>query len=70
MSFNARCWTQPVIVLAVVMIFLSACATVGIDGCARMCPPVVEYSQAEPVRVADEVAALPVGELIAEWLAD
>jgi hypothetical protein len=31
---------------------------------------VVEYSQAEQVRVAEELAALPVGALIAEWLAD
>jgi len=31
---------------------------------------VVEYSRAEQVRVATEVAALPGGAVIAEWLAD
>jgi hypothetical protein len=31
---------------------------------------VVEYSQAEQARVAEEVAALPAGALIVTWLAD
>jgi hypothetical protein len=31
---------------------------------------VVEYSRAEQARVAAEVAALPDGAVIAEWLAD
>jgi hypothetical protein len=31
---------------------------------------VVDYSQAEQARVADEVAALPEGAVIVEWLAD
>ena len=30
----------------------------------------VEYSRAEQARVAEEVAALPEGGVIAEWLAD
>ena len=30
----------------------------------------VEYSQAEQALVAEEVAALPEGALIVEWLAD
>jgi len=34
------------------------------------CPPVVTYSQAEQARVAEEVAALPEGALIPDWLAD
>jgi len=33
-------------------------------------PPVVAYSPAEQMRVAEEVAALPEGTLIAGWLAD
>lgn len=52
------------------MILLSGCAGVGSDGGIGGCPPVVEYSRAEQARVADEVAALPEGALIAEWLAD
>lgn len=35
-----------------------------------VCPPVVEYSRAKQARVAAEVAALPEGALIMEWLAD
>ena len=30
----------------------------------------VDYTRAEQARVADELAALPEGALIAEWLAD
>ncbi len=52
------------------MIFLTACAGVGSDAPPGACPPVVEYSQVEQARVAEEVAALPEGALIAEWLAD
>ena len=70
MSFNARCWMQPQIALAVVMILLSGCAGAGFDTPPGTCPPVVAYSQAEQVRVADELAALPEGAAIAEWLAD
>ena len=52
------------------MIFLTACARVGSEGSASVCPSVVEYSRAEQVRVAEEVAALPEGALIGSWLAD
>jgi hypothetical protein len=52
------------------MIFLSGCAKVGSDASASVCPPVVEYSPAEQVRVAEEIAALPEGAQIPEWLAD
>ena len=52
------------------MIFLTACAGVSSDTVPSACPPVVEYSRAEQVRVAAELAALPEGAAIAEWLAD
>ncbi len=52
------------------MIFLNACAGVGFDTPHSACPPVVAYSQAEQVRVAGELAALPEGAVIGEWLAD
>ena len=52
------------------MIFLSACEGVGSDTPPSACPPVVAYSQAEQERVAGEVAALPEGAVIGEWLAD
>jgi len=52
------------------MIFLTACAGVTSDTPPGACPPVVAYSPAEQMRVAEEVAALPEGTLIVTWLAD
>lgn len=40
------------------------------DGTHAACTPLVEYGHAEQARVADEVAALPEGAVIPEWLAD
>jgi uncharacterized protein (DUF433 family) len=40
------------------------------DGLSLACPPLVEYSRAEQLRVAKKVAALKEGDAIAEWLAD
>lgn len=40
------------------------------DAPASVCPSVVEYSQAEQVGVAEEVAELPEGARIVDWLAD
>ncbi|WP_317889633.1 hypothetical protein [Roseicitreum antarcticum] len=42
----------------------------GSDGLHGACPPVVAYTRAEQARVADEIAALPEGAVIAEWMAD
>jgi hypothetical protein len=52
------------------MILLSGCAGVGFDFPPSACPPVVEYSRAEQARVAEEIAVLPEGAVISEWLAD
>ena len=70
MPFNARCWMLPTAGLAAAMIFLTGCAGAGFEGSGGACPPVVDYSRAEQARVAEEVAALQEGALIAEWLAD
>ena len=70
MPSTARCWTQPPAALAAATIFLNACAGVSSDTPPSACPPVVEYSHAEQLRVAEEVAALPDGSVIASWLAD
>ena len=70
MLFNVRCWTPPAAALATAMISLSACARVDSEGSHGVCPPVVEYSRAEQVRVAEEIAELPEGALIPQWLAD
>jgi hypothetical protein len=71
MLCSVRCWRQPAAVLAAVTIFLTGCATGSSEGWADLaCPAVVEYSRDEQRRVADEVAALPDGSVIVDWLAD
>ena len=70
MTCNVGCWRRPRAALATATIFLTACAGVSSDTAPSACPPVVEYSRAEQARVAEEVAALPQGTVIAEWLAD
>jgi hypothetical protein len=70
MLFKRRCWMRPAAALAIVMISLTGCARVGSDAPASVCPPVAEYSRAEQVRVAEEIAALPEGARIPDWLAD
>ena len=52
------------------MICLTGCARVGSENSSSGCKPVVEYSRNEQSRVSEEVAALPEGALIVEWLAD
>ena len=47
MLFNDRCWRRQRAVLAIVTLLLSGCAAVGFEGSPGVCPPVVEYSQAE-----------------------
>jgi hypothetical protein len=61
---------QPQTALVAATIFLTACAGVGFEIEPSACPPVAEYTRAEQMRVAGEVAALPEGALIPEWLAD
>jgi hypothetical protein len=56
--------------LVIATILSGGCAGVGSDTPTSACPPLVEYSRAEQARVADEVAALPEGAVIPEWLAD
>lgn len=70
MPFNTRCWRRPAAALVIAMISLSACARVDSDVTPSACPPLVEYSRAEQTRVAEELAALPEGAVITEWLAD
>lgn len=70
MRFNARCWTPAAAALVTATIFLSACERVGSDASPRVCPPVVEYSRTEQARVAEEIAVLPEGARIPDWLAD
>ena len=70
MPSTARCWTPPRAALAAATIFLTGCATGGSDALPSPCPPVVDYSRGEQARIAEEVAALPEGALIPDWLAD
>ena len=67
---SETCWTRPQIALAAAMIFLTACAEVDSEGPHGACPPVVEYTSAEQAIVAKEIAALPEGALIVDWMAD
>lgn len=68
---NVRCSKRLLGVLAAAMISLSGCATGSSERWAGLvCPPVIEDSREEQRRVADEVAALPDGSVIVDWLAD
>ena len=42
----------------------------GFDTLLSACPPLVEYGPDEQSQVADEIAALPEGGVIVEWLMD
>lgn len=70
MPTTRTCWTRVHAALAAATICLTACAGVGSDLTPGACPPVVAYSRAEQAKVAEEVAALPEGAAIIEWLAD
>lgn len=52
------------------MLWLSACGMGGSDHPTSVCPPVVEYSQAELTRAADEIEGLPEGAVLTGMLAD
>lgn len=70
MLLNARCWKRQAAALAIVMILLNACARVDSDGPPSLCPPVVEYSRAEQLRLANELTTLSEDAAIVDWLAD
>ena len=70
MPSTARCSMPPAAALVIAMICLTGCARVGSENSSSGCKPVVEYSRNEQSGVAEEVAALPEGALIVEWLAD
>ena len=69
MPSNARCWKPQHVVLLIGMLSLGGCTRDGSEG-QGVCPPVVEYGPAEQARVADEVAQLPEGAVVVDWLAD
>lgn len=69
MPSTARCSTPQPAALLIVMLLLTGCATGGSDARAP-CPPVVEYTNAEQARAADEVEALPEGGVIVRMLGD
>ncbi len=59
------------VVLGLVAIWLSGCATVSSDvGGQGTCPPVVEYRREFQARAAEELALLPKGSVIADMLSD
>jgi len=70
MKRSSGCWRPRLAALAIVTSLLSACATVSSERITGVCPPVVEYSQAEQAQAADEVAALPKNSVLIGWMAD
>jgi len=70
MKPNAGCSRLWLVGLAIGMSLLSACATVSSESAIGVCPPVVEYSQAEQAQAADEIASLPQNAVIIGWLND
>ncbi len=69
MEFTARCSMRPLGALMILTLWLTGCAMVGSDARAP-CPPVVNYSDADQDRAADEVQALPEDAVIIRMLGD
>ena len=70
MTFSARCWKRPLVVLAIATSLPSGCGTVGSDRSAAVCPPVVEYGAELQAREAADVEMLPEGSAVAVMLSD
>ncbi len=70
MKPNAGCLRLQLAVLVIVTSWLTGCGTVSSDSVMGVCPPVVEYSQAEQTQAADEIAPLPQNAVIIGWLSD
>lgn len=67
----AGCWKRRLAVLAITTSLLNGCGTVrSEDGRLANCPPAVEYGREFQARVAEELARLPEGSMIAEMLSD
>ena len=69
MPSTARCSTPPPAALLIAMLWLTGCAMSGSDVGAP-CPTVVEYTNADQARAADEIEALPDGALVVRMLSD
>jgi hypothetical protein len=70
MKSNAKCLRLRLVGLTIVTSLLSACATVSSESVVGVCPPVMEYNQAEEAQTADEIASLPRNAVIIGWLSD
>ncbi len=70
MKSNAECSKLRLAALVIVSSLLGACATVSSEPVVSICPPVVEYSQAEQVQAADQVSTLSEDSVLIDWLAD
>jgi hypothetical protein len=70
MKSSAECSRLRLVGLVIVTSLLSACATVNSEKVVGVCPPVVEYSQAEQAQAADEIASLPRNAMIIGWISD
>lgn len=70
MKSSAECSRLRLAALMIVTSLLSACATVGSERIAGVCPPVVEYDAGVQARAAEELKALPDGSAVVEMLSD
>lgn len=48
----------------------SSCATVAPRAPTALCPPLKEYTKAQEAEVGAWVAAVPQGNLLAQWIVD
>lgn len=71
MTCNAGCSMRRLAALAIAMISLTGCATVGSEsGSVNVCPPVVEYKPEFQGLAAGELAQLPDGSAILRMMSD
>jgi hypothetical protein len=59
MKSNAKCWTPQPAAPLIAMLWLTGCAMGASDYSGHVCPPVVEYDDADQARAAAELDMLP-----------
>ncbi|PIE14914.1 MAG: hypothetical protein CSA70_00745 [Rhodobacterales bacterium] len=71
MTYNNGCSMRRRVVLGLVAIWLSGCATADFKTrSVAICPPVADYSREFQARAAEELAMLPDGSSVVEMMAD
>jgi hypothetical protein len=70
MKSNVKCSRLRLVGLGIVTSLLGACATASSESVVGVCPPVVEYDQAEQAQAADEIASLSNESAVVEMLSE